>query len=255
MADDPTWEGLARGLLILGVLWWAWVGYAWLTSVVDPEEGAVRLAMFGAMAALLVVRAVRARGLRRRRAAVRGAPTASCASGRSCCSSLASRDDPDAALGRCWRAWRAAPRWASGLLVAASFTDGALQGGLWALALALDMAGPLLLRRRGLEARARPLRRAPRADHHHRPGRVDRRHRRRRRRAASTSASSSPPRSSGSAVAAALWWLYFDVVALVAERRLSNAAGRPRAERDRARLVLLPAPADGGGHRAGRARA
>ena len=31
------------------------------------------------------------------------------------------------------------------------------------------------------------------------------------------------------AIAAALWWLYFDVVALVAERRLSNAApGRER---------------------------
>ena len=55
MADDPTWEGLARGLLVLGVMWWSWVGYAWLTSVVDPEEGIVRFAIFGAMAALLVV--------------------------------------------------------------------------------------------------------------------------------------------------------------------------------------------------------
>src|SRR3954454_15692425 len=54
MAHDPTWEGLAQGLLVLGMLWWAWVGYAWLTSVVDPEEGAVRFAMFAAMAALLV---------------------------------------------------------------------------------------------------------------------------------------------------------------------------------------------------------
>ena len=55
MAHDPTWSGLAQGLLVLGMLWWAWVGYAWLTSVVDPEEGAVRLVMFGAMAALLIV--------------------------------------------------------------------------------------------------------------------------------------------------------------------------------------------------------
>src|ERR671917_1451967 len=55
MADEPTWEGLAKGLLVLGVLWWTWVGYAWLTSVVDPEEGVVRLAIFAAMAALLVV--------------------------------------------------------------------------------------------------------------------------------------------------------------------------------------------------------
>jgi low temperature requirement protein LtrA len=28
MAAVPTWEGVAQGLLILGVLWWAWVGYA-----------------------------------------------------------------------------------------------------------------------------------------------------------------------------------------------------------------------------------
>ena len=55
MADDPTWAGLARGLFVLGVLWWSWVGYAWLTSVLDPEEGGVRLVMFVAMAALLVV--------------------------------------------------------------------------------------------------------------------------------------------------------------------------------------------------------
>src|SRR5438034_6233409 len=55
MSAAPTWEGLAKGLLVLGVLWWSWVGYAWLTSVVDPEEGTVRLAMFAAMAALLVV--------------------------------------------------------------------------------------------------------------------------------------------------------------------------------------------------------
>src|SRR5918992_1569873 len=55
MADNPTWEGLAQGMLVLAVVWWAWVGYSWLTSVVEPEEGAVRIAIFGAMAALLVM--------------------------------------------------------------------------------------------------------------------------------------------------------------------------------------------------------
>src|SRR4051795_4148434 len=54
MAKDPSWQGIARGLLVLGLLWWCWVGYAWLTSVVDPEEGAVRIAIFASMAALLV---------------------------------------------------------------------------------------------------------------------------------------------------------------------------------------------------------
>ena len=54
MAADPSWDGLVQGLLVLGVLWWSWTGYAWLTSVVNPEEGAVRLVMFTAMAAFLV---------------------------------------------------------------------------------------------------------------------------------------------------------------------------------------------------------
>ena len=47
----------------------------------------------------------------------------------------------------------------------------------------------------------------------------------------------------GIAVAGALWWLYFDVVALVAERRLSNAAkGRERNEvaRDSFSYLHLP---------------
>src|SRR5256885_12899296 len=55
MSNHPTWGGLAKGLLVLGILWWSWVGYAWLTSVVDPEEGAVRIAIFVAMAAFLIM--------------------------------------------------------------------------------------------------------------------------------------------------------------------------------------------------------
>ena len=39
MAAEATWDGIVDGLLILGVIWWAWVGYAWLTSVIDPEAG------------------------------------------------------------------------------------------------------------------------------------------------------------------------------------------------------------------------
>src|SRR5512142_562669 len=54
MATDGTWYGLAKAVLVLGVLWWSWVGYAWLTSVVDPEEGLVLVTMIAAMAALVV---------------------------------------------------------------------------------------------------------------------------------------------------------------------------------------------------------
>ena len=54
VSHDPTWAGLTKGLLVLSVLWWAWAAYAWLTNTIDPEEGVVRLAMFGAMGAMLI---------------------------------------------------------------------------------------------------------------------------------------------------------------------------------------------------------
>jgi low temperature requirement protein LtrA len=55
LADDPTWKGLARGMLVLGALWWSWSAYAWLTNTVDADEGGTRLAMLSAMAAMLIV--------------------------------------------------------------------------------------------------------------------------------------------------------------------------------------------------------
>jgi low temperature requirement protein LtrA len=55
MADDLSWRGLGRGLLVLAAIWWAWTGYAWLTNTLEPEEGRVRAGMFAAMAAMLVV--------------------------------------------------------------------------------------------------------------------------------------------------------------------------------------------------------
>src|SRR6266516_4903520 len=55
LSHDPTWGGLLRGMLLLGALWWAWSGYAWLTNALDPEEGANRLAVFLAIAAMLIV--------------------------------------------------------------------------------------------------------------------------------------------------------------------------------------------------------
>ena len=54
LADDPTWHGLARALLLLGTLWWAWAGYAWLTNTIDPDEDAVLAALLVAMGAMFV---------------------------------------------------------------------------------------------------------------------------------------------------------------------------------------------------------
>jgi low temperature requirement protein LtrA len=55
MAADPSARGIVRGLLVLALLWWCWVGYAWLGNVVQAEEGLGRAAMFGAMAAMFVM--------------------------------------------------------------------------------------------------------------------------------------------------------------------------------------------------------
>ena len=54
MAADPTWGGLARGLLVLTAVWWGWAAYAWLTNEVDPDLPGVRIATFAAMIAMLI---------------------------------------------------------------------------------------------------------------------------------------------------------------------------------------------------------
>jgi low temperature requirement protein LtrA len=55
LSHEPTWEGLLRAVLLLGVLWWAWSAYAWLTNLLDPEEGVVRILVFAATGAMLIV--------------------------------------------------------------------------------------------------------------------------------------------------------------------------------------------------------
>jgi low temperature requirement protein LtrA len=55
LSHEPTWEGLLRAVLLITVLWWAWSAYAWLTNLLDPEEGAVRILVFAATGAMLIV--------------------------------------------------------------------------------------------------------------------------------------------------------------------------------------------------------
>ncbi|MET8907870.1 low temperature requirement protein A [Micromonospora sp. NPDC004551] len=45
MADDPTWRGVVRGLLVLTVLWVAWCAYTWLGIAVRSEHPVVRLVL------------------------------------------------------------------------------------------------------------------------------------------------------------------------------------------------------------------
>ena len=54
MSHNPTWEGLGQGLLVLIALWWAWGAYAWLTNYIAADEGVERVLMFAAMGAMLI---------------------------------------------------------------------------------------------------------------------------------------------------------------------------------------------------------
>jgi len=55
LSHHATSGGLLRAVMLLSALWWLWSGYAWLTNTLDPEEGAVRLAVFAAIAGTLLV--------------------------------------------------------------------------------------------------------------------------------------------------------------------------------------------------------
>ena len=56
MASDLTWLGMLRGFAVLAVIWWAWVGYAWLTNSIRIDDDVMsRLVIMVAMLAMLVV--------------------------------------------------------------------------------------------------------------------------------------------------------------------------------------------------------
>jgi low temperature requirement protein LtrA len=238
MAHEHSWAGIAKGLLVLGILWWAWVGYAWLTSTVDPEEGTVRLVIFGATAALLVAALCVPTAFDESAGIFAGA-YAIVRYAQVWLLLLAARDDPG--LRHSSLGLLVSTTIGCALIAAAALANGWFQGSLWALALLLDMGGPLFIDTEGW--RLVPHHFAERhglivlialgesvvaigagAGRHVDAGVVG---------AAVV----------GIAVISALWWLYFDVVALVAARRLVNSAAggeRNRIARDSFSYLHLP---------------
>ena len=217
MSHHPSWSGLAQGLLVLGMLWWSWTGYAWLTSVLDPEEGAVRLVMFGAMAALLLVSICvpdafgdLALAFALIYGVVRAAHIA--------LFMLASPDDDG--LRHSVLSLAASSAIAVSLLTLASLFDGLAQGALWALALLLDMGGPYLFGSEGWKLV---------------PGHFAERHGLIVIIALGESIVAiglgaeqaldlgiAAAAVLGVALTAAMWWAYFDIVAIVSARRLGE---------------------------------
>jgi low temperature requirement protein LtrA len=226
MSHHQTWEGMAQGLLVLGVVWWAWVGYAWLTSVIDPEAEAVRFVIFVAMAALLIV------AIAVPEAFGSLALTFALGLGVFRCAHIvlfmiAGADDED--LRRSVIGLAVSTAVAVGLLALASLFDGLAQGALWFLALFLDMAGPYFFGAEGWKL----------VPHHfaERHGLIVIIALGESIVAIGLGASGvlslgiGTVAALGVGLAAALWWTYFDVVALISARRLGEAeVGRVQNE-------------------------
>ena len=219
LADDPTWGGLFRGMLVLAALWWAWSVYAWLTSAMDVDEGGVRLAMLASMGAMLFV-ALAVPGAFGDDAVLFGVAYLLVRLLHLVLSARVARDDPD----RRSALVRFAPTAIVGpsLLVLAGFLEGDERIAAWAVALAIDYLGPVVIgvgrgwwvapehfaERHGLIiliALGESI--------------------------IAIGAGAGLELGSGVIVAAALgivvvsalWWLYFDVAAIFARRRLMQA--------------------------------
>jgi low temperature requirement protein LtrA len=234
-----TWVGMLQGAALLAALWWAWVGYSWLTNAVPAEEVIPeRLVIFIAMAAMLI--------------ASLAVPEAFDEYGvlfglaylvvrllHVALYSLATSDTPETrrAILRLAPGFVGAPA----LLIVAGFLDGLAQGALWAVALAIDYGVAAVRGVSGLRVHARHF-----VERHSLiiiialgesivavgigiSG-------------LAIGAGVVVAAVLGMALAAALWWAYFDLVMLAAERRLSRVKGEERARlaRDSYSYLHLP---------------
>jgi low temperature requirement protein LtrA len=238
VSADPTWTRLVEGMAILAALWWAWSSYAWLGNTAGSDEGAIRVVLLAAMGAMLIAslavpRAFGDDGLIFGLAyfAVRALHIGAYA--------LLARDDPRlrGVVGRL--ASTALP--AAALVVVAGALDGTARALLWAAALSVDYGGLVARGTEGWQVAAGHF-----AERHGLiiiialgesivalgvgAGGLD------------LDAGIIAGALLGIAVAAALWWAYFDVVAIVAGRRLRAAVGDERARMARDSFTYLHLP-------------
>ena len=238
LADDPTWGGLLRGMLVLAALWWAWATYAWLTSALDVDEGGVRLTLLAAMGAMFGV-ALSVPGAFGEDAVLFGVAYLVVRLLHLVLSAIVARNDPDSldAL----RRFAPTAILGASLLVLAGFLEGDERIAVWAVALAIDYLGPTVV------GMGRGWRIAP--EHFaERYGLIILI-------ALGESliaigvgagfelvAGVLVAAALGIMVVSALWWLYFDVAAILARRRLMQISGveRARLARDSYGYLHLP---------------
>ena len=239
LAGDPTFAQLGRGLVVLAIMWWAWSGFAWLTSTVDPELVLPRLVMFASMAAMLVV-ALATPGAFEDDGVLWGLGYLTVRLLHAALFALAARGDP--ALARAVLSLVASLIPGTGLIILASTAfEGSTRDLLWVLAVVLDYGIVLAQGSKGWHVHARHF--AERfslvviiafgesivaigvgAES------VD----------LGTREVIAALFAVG--IACALWWAYFDVVAVVAEHRFTEAVGveQLRMARDSYALLHLP---------------
>ncbi len=219
MSEHPTWEGLGQGLLVLAALWWAWGAYAWLTNYIAAEEGKERLLMFAVMGAFLVAALATPQAFGDD-AVIFGVAYAA-ARWLHIFIFAEANEDVDAAQAIARLARTAIP--GPTLLIVAGFADGTLQAALWIVALAIDYSGPYVFGVRGFRVS---------------PGHFSERFSliviiALGESIVAIGAGLSGELDGGVIVAAllglvlacALWWAYFDVIAIVAERRFRAMTG------------------------------
>ena len=237
MAEDLSWGGLLRGMLVLAAIWWAWAAYAWLTNEVEARRRDVRLAIFGAMVAMLLA------SLAIPRAFEGDALLFACAylGVRVMHVALFAAASDDIGVRQAARALVPTSTIAPALLIVASAFDGAPQTALWIAALAIDYVGGAV---RGIEGWRLS------------PGHFAERHGLIVIIALGESivaigvgaaglalgAGELAAAALGVVVAAALWWVYFDDAPERVEQRLHGVAGRERnvLARDTFSFLHLP---------------
>ena len=236
MSEHPTWTGLGQGMLVLAALWWAWGAYAWLTNYIAAEEDRERLLMLAVMGAFLIT-ALAVPGAFGDDALLFAVAYAVARWLHIFIFAEANEDvDAGEAIRRLARTALPAPA----LLIVAAFLEGPPQTALWLLAIALDFGGPFVFGVRGFRVSAGhfaerfsliviiALGESIVAIAAGLEGELD--------------AGVIVAALLGLVVACGLWWAYFDVVALVAERRFRKAEGHERAliARDSYSYLHLP---------------
>ena len=239
LAEEPTFAQLGRGMVILALIWWAWSGYTWLTSTVDPELILPRLVMFAAMGAMLVL-ALATPGAFADDGVLWGLGYFALRLLHAALFALAARGDP--ALARAVLSLVASLIPGAGLVILASAAfEGATRDLLWVLAVVLDYGIVLSFGVEGWHVHARHF-----AERFSLVVLI----------ALGESIVAIGVGAQGVeldapvvlaallavGIVCALWWAYFDVVAVVAEQRFSAAEGieQLRMARDSYALLHLP---------------